>query len=108
MIIAKVSTLRLSGKAADSLSHSAYTAVQEWLATWTLDRDIKMVIADSPKDAVEKFQAHMSAGLIPYWLSSKGVKPEHFIFTISYSEVDGKDMFWSPGAQWVHDHSVAP
>ena len=107
MVLAKVATLRLKGTAGDTLSYCAFVKVEDWLTQWSLDANIKQVIAATPQDAVNKLRDEMDCRLIPSWLRHTGVGMEHFVFTIAYSEIDSDGMVWPPIAHWTRAHSGA-
>lgn len=93
MHIAQIVSVKLRVSAADTLPHSAYLRIEEWLTQWTPRRNFKTVLADSREQAIERCRQQLRKQLVPSWAAHLGVKPEHFTFQVSDQEVvDGE--FW--------------
>lgn len=95
--VAQIARVSLRGTAADTLSHSAYTRTQEWLGQWSPERVFKAVIAENRAAAIEGCRIDLQRELVPPFLRSLGVRPEHFLFRISDQKaINGR--FWVSSA----------
>lgn len=93
MQIVQVTRIALKGNAKSLISAEAYDEVKSWLPQWTPVNNYKAVIADTLQEGVARYQKELSEKLVPWFLSNKGVLPEHFEFTVTYQEIeDGR--FW--------------
>lgn len=107
-VMAEVRGISLRGKAADELSYSSYQRVVEWVKHWNLTPgdNFKAVIAVNEDAAIYALKGMLQRELLPSWLVSLGVKPEHFCFSVARSEVkDG--FFWQTGGHVLREFNVA-
>jgi hypothetical protein len=98
---ARINQVGLVDRAERELSHYAYTRTTEWLKQWTvgnnftIGNNFKAVLGEDLNDCVQRLRNQLQRGLVPSWLSDSGVKPEHFEFTLSGTEVSESGEFWS-------------
>jgi len=92
---ARLNQIGLAAHAERELSHYAYTRTLEWLKQWTTGNNFKAVLGEDLYDCVQRLRTQLQRGLVPSWLSDSGVKPEHFEFTVSGTEVSESGEFWS-------------
>lgn len=103
MHMAAISEVKLRPSAADALTHTTYQRTNDWLKQWTPENNFKAVVAGSFTEALDVLRVDLKATMIPNFLASSGVKPEHFEFRVIEQEIrDGR--FWSyrasPTSTW--------
>ena len=89
--MAHIVEVRLSTKAADVLTANAHRRASDWLTHWTPEQNFKGVVAESLEAALGVLQHDF---VMPCFMLSIGLKPEHLEFQLSRQELDADGRYW--------------
>lgn len=102
-----IARVRLRHSAGDRLTANAHARVTDWLKQWTPEANFKACIAPTKAAALEKLRGLLQKELIPGWMETLNVHPEHFEFEVSEQEIDADGFFWGRSALvWCCWHPV--
>ena len=103
MIILKVIEFDLQDDVKDFMPVSVYKDVKDWLKNWSIENNIKMLVADNFEDGIERYTEQLNEDFRKMHIFHEKrfkhfeLKTEYFYFKVSKMEVDDRRFFWESG-----------
>lgn len=91
--VTQITKVVLSDSASHELSAHTYKRVQDWLQTWTAPANFPAVLTQTLDSGIYACRRSLRDKLLPEFISSLGVRPDHFKFQVSQQLITNNE-FW--------------